>query len=114
MKKVLTTATAIVFALGLTVSAQAAAEKAKTMPGPQAAASTQQVDKYAAKAQTQKVATAEAKKAEATGPAKTAEVDKTKKDVQAPATAGQEGAKDVKAGAPEKKAAPEAPKTDKK
>gem|GEM_PF-5691472 len=113
MKKVLTTATAIVFALGLTAAAQAAPEKAKPASTPQATATTPLADKQTAKPEVQKVAAAEAKKGEAATVGKKPEAEPTKKETGAPAPAAKETGKEVKP-APEKKPAPEAPKTDKK
>ena len=113
MKKVLTTATAIVFALGLTAAAQAAPEKAKPAAAPQATATQAQSDKQAAKPEAQKVMAAEAKQGEASTVGKKPEAEPTKKEGMAPAPTGKETGKEAKP-APEKKTNPEAPKTDKK
>lgn len=112
MKKLVTTATALMFALGLTAAAQAqtAVEKSKTAPVQKV--TTQETGKEAAKAEAPKVAPAEVKKVEAT--ATTAKQTAEKGKETAVVTDKQTG-KEIKATAnPEKKPGQEIPKTDKK
>ncbi len=131
MKKLITTATALMFALGLTVAGQAqtAAEKPKNDPVPvqKVTTATPEAAKDQAKPEAPKVTAAEAQKADKMAPAKKQEAQKGKKDKDAAAKVEKQTGKEVKTTAvPEKKpgevkttAAPgkkpgvETPKTDK-
>jgi hypothetical protein len=107
MKKIIVTATALMFALGLTVTAhaQGAAEKSKTSPAQVQKVTTQEMAQQKAKTETPKTAPAEGKKIE---PTVTGKKDKEK------AAAHKDTAKDVKTTAMEgKKPVPEATKTGK-
>lgn len=120
MKKVLTTATAIVFALGLTAAAQATPEKAKTGAEPKVTTTQMHQTHEVGKPKDQKVAASEAKPAETSGKEMGSEA--SQKEVTPPSTAKPEKGKEVKpdtgqeakTGQPDKKAAPEAPKPEKK
>lgn len=109
MKKLFTTATALMFVLGLTVAAQAqgAVDKTKTTPAPVQKIAAQEAGKVAAKAEAKKVEPAATGMKEAT--------DKGQKAKETAATTDKQTGKDVTTPAiPEKKPGLETPKTDKK
>jgi hypothetical protein len=114
MKKLFATTTALMFALGLTVAAQAqgAAEKTKapTAPVQKVTTGAQETGKDAKATETPKVATTEAKKVESTA-AKKPETDKDKKEA---AGKVEQTGKDLKNTAEQgKKTGLETPKKDK-
>ena len=118
MKKLITTATALMFALGLTVAGQAqtAAEKPKPTPAPvqKVTTGTTETAKDAVKTEAPKVATTEAKKVEPTATGQKPEAEKGKKDKEAAVNTDKQTGKEVKAAAAQgKKPGLETPKTDK-
>ena len=114
MKKIVVTATALMFALGLTVTAhaQGAAEKSKTAPAQVQKVTTQEIAQQSAKTETPKVAPVEGKKIEPTATGKKDSDVKGKKDQET--VANKNTTKEVKTTAVEgKKTGPETPKADK-
>jgi len=118
MKKLFTTATAMMFVLGLTVAgqAQSGVEKPKNIPVPVQKVTTgaPEAVKDAAKPEPPKVTATEAQKADKTIPAKQLEVQQGKMDKPVAAGTDKKTGKEVKTTAvPDKKPGMETPKTDK-
>jgi hypothetical protein len=118
MKKLITTATAMAFALGLTVAAQAQStvEKPKNTPVPvqKVTTGTQETAKEVAKPEAAKVTATGAQKADKAMSAKKQETKEEKKDKDVTANLDKKTGKEVKTmAAPEKKSGTETPKADK-